>query len=321
MNPKPEFVIKRVFSSGGKHPRGRLNLSSKWIGKRVIVALEDSYIALSKRDYDRMRKLLSNSTVLLKLFERLLNSSNGSKMFSIVSKTWNPITGCLHECRYCWARRLAETKLKNSYRYKKGFVPRLNEREFNARFSEGDFVFVSDMGDLFGGFIPRNWILKVLSHIKKFPKTYFLFLTKNPARYAEFINELPENVILGATIETDRDEMYLEHKISRAPLPSVRYEALRRIQWDKKFVAIEPILDFNLDRFSKWIEDIMPIMVYLGYYNYNNRLPEPPLSKTLRLIERLSRITLLVRKTLRQSWNEGLNQHLVEEMSDESGRT
>ena len=263
---------------------------------------------LSKEDYEQMRRMLNNSLVLRRMFERILNTPNGSKMFSIVSKTWNPVTGCLHRCRYCWARRLAETKLKNSYRYRKGFVPRLNENELKAKFSEGDFVFVSDMGDLFGGFIPREWILKILLHIKKFPKTYFLFLTKNPVRYAECIDEFPENVILGTTIETDRDDIYLNHRISEAPLPSVRYEAFKSIKWSKKFVAIEPILDFNLDRFSKWIKDIMPIIVYVGYDNYNNRLPEPPLSKTLELIKRLSEVTLTVKKTIRPAWYELLDQ-------------
>ena len=32
----------------------------------------------------------------------------GSKMFQEVTDTWNPITGCLHGCIYCWARRYAE---------------------------------------------------------------------------------------------------------------------------------------------------------------------------------------------------------------------
>ena len=114
--------------------------------------------------------------------------------------------------------------------------------------------------------------------------------------------------------DSDRDDIYLEHGISKAPLPSVRYEALKNIPWDKKFVAIEPILDFNLEKFSRWIEDIMPIMIYIGYDNYNNKLPEPPLSKSLKLIERLSRTTfaLLLKKTLRPAWNESLDQHLLE---------
>jgi len=41
----------------------------------------------------------------------------------------------------------------------------------------------------------------VLKVVKETPKATFLFLTKNPARYLEF--NFPNNVILGATIETN----------------------------------------------------------------------------------------------------------------------
>ena len=310
MSIKAEPVIRKVFRAGSKDRRGRINLPFSWVGSKVVVAPVDSHVVMSKEEYERMKRLLKNSAVLMKLFGKLLNSSNGSKMFSIVSKTWNPVTGCLHGCIYCWARKLAETKLKNSHRYRRGFIPRINEREFNVKFNEGDFVFVSDMGDLFGNFIPREWILRVLAYIKKFPETYFLFLTKNPARYAEFIEEFPENAILGATIETNRDDLYLKNKISGAPLPSLRYESLKKLDWDKKFISIEPILDFDFEVFWKWIDEIKPVIVYIGYDNYNHRLPEPTLSKTLKLIEKLREITLVVKKTLRPAWNEILDKHL-----------
>ncbi len=29
--------------------------------------------------------------------------------------TWNPITGCLNGCEYCYARRLANTRLRERY--------------------------------------------------------------------------------------------------------------------------------------------------------------------------------------------------------------
>jgi len=311
---KAEPVIRKVFRAGSKDHRGRINLPFSWVGRKVVVAPEDSHVVISKKEYERMKKILDNSAVLMKLFGKLLNTSNGSKMFSIVSKTWNPVTGCLHGCIYCWARKLAETKLKNSHRYKRGFIPRINEREFNVKFNEGDFIFVSDMGDLFGNFIPKEWILRVLTYIKKFPETYFLFLTKNPSRYAEFAEEFPENAILGMTIETNRDDLYLEYKISGAPLPSVRYESFKRLDWDKKFISIEPILDFDLEVFWRWVDEIKPILVYIGYDNYNQKLPEPSIMKTRQLISKLEKASILViRKSIRPSWYETLNANLQEE--------
>jgi len=278
---------------------------------RVLLALRagaGDKVVLSKEEYEQLISAYHNLLTIKTIFERFLcASSSGRKMFSIITRTWNPVTGCLHGCRYCWARKLALTKLRNKERYAKGFIPRLNEEEFKVKFNEGEMVFVSDMGDLFGDFIPREWIVRVINHIRKFPRTFFLFLTKNPQRYEEFIDIMPENAILGATIETNRDALYIEHKISRAPLPSVRIKAMIDLTWDKKFISIEPVLDFDLETFLSQLMRINPTMIYIGYDNYGNRLPEPPLSKVLALIERLSRSPILViTKTLRQAWSESL---------------
>jgi len=223
-----------------------------------------------------------------------------SKMFSIVAETWNPVSGCLHQCIYCWARRLAEGKLKKSKRYKHGFTPKLNVEEFNRKL-RGRVIFVSDMGDLFGDFVPDEWIVEVLENIRRFPNKLFLFLTKNPSRYMDF--DFPENAILGATIETDKDINY--GKISKAPKPSERIRAMINLDWNMKFLSIEPILDFTSEFWEKIVE-INPFMIYVGYDNYSNRLPEPTLDKTLQLIQKLSEEGFLVlKKTIRRAWYEG----------------
>ena len=70
------------------------------------------------------------------------------------------------------------------------------------------------MGDLFCSKVPDEWIVKVIKYVEKFPETYFLFLTKNPQRYSDFLDIIPENAILGATIETTDNELYSKNKIS-----------------------------------------------------------------------------------------------------------
>jgi len=284
---------------------------------KVLLALRagaGDKVVLSKEEYEQLISAYHNLLTIKTIFERFLcASSSGKKMFSIITRTWNPVTGCLHGCKYCWARKLALTKLRNKERYAKGFIPRLNEGEFKVKFNEGEMVFVSDMGDLFGNFIPREWIVRVINHIRRFPRTFFLFLTKNPQRYEEFIDIMPENAILGATIETNSDVLYIEHRISKAPLPSVRIKAMIDLTWDKKFISIEPVLDFDLETFLGQLMRINPIMIYIGYDNYGNRLPEPPLSKVLALIERLSKSPILViTKTLRQAWSESLVAYVEE---------
>ena len=279
----------------GKCYSARTSAPKTLIGEKVYM--------ITETELTELKQYISAMSTLRQFFATILNSKKGSKMFNIVGETWNPITGCLHYCKYCWARQLALTKLKNTRRYRDGFKPRLNEEELRKSF-KGGVVFVSDMGDIFSPGVKDEWIIRVIKHISKFPDTYFLFLTKNPTRYKDFIDIMPQNAILGATIETNRDDLYTEHRISQAPLPSIRYRAMKEIDWSLKFVSIEPILDFDLEVFTKWIKDIGPFMVYVGYDNYNWKLPEPPLSKTEKLIDMLSDFTLVIRKTIRPAWYE-----------------
>ncbi len=118
--------------------------------------------------------------------------------------SWNPITGCLHGCPYCYARDIA-------IRFNGGFEPKFYPERLTApattvipkgREDEPGIrnVFVCSMADLFGDWMPKEWIEAVLGAVRENPQWTFLFLTKNPKRYAEF--EFPENAWLGATADT-----------------------------------------------------------------------------------------------------------------------
>jgi len=218
---------------------------------------------------------------------------SGVLMFQDVDETWNPITGCEHNCIYCWSRRLVEARLRGKGKYANGFKPSFHPQELKRRFKPNALVFVSDMGDMFGDFIPEQWILAVLNHVKRFPKTRFLLLTKNPRRYLDLMDELKgmSNVLLGATIETNRDEDYRRWRITRAPSVGERIKCMQKLReegFENLAISIEPILDFDLGEFAKAIIEIDPQIVYVGYDNYNCNLPEPPTPKTLKLIDVLS---------------------------------
>jgi len=215
-------------------------------------------------------------------------------MFENITKTWNPVVGCLHNCVYCWARRLAETKLKDVERYRDGFVPTLVEKELSKRFYRQN-VFVSDMGDLFGDWVPEEWITKVIDAIKESPSSNFLFLTKNPGKYVKYVELYPENLVLGATIETNRD-----YNVSNCPTTYERYKYMRELPFKNKVVSIEPIMDFDPEIFVQWLKDIGPVLVHVGYDNYNKHLPEPSLSKTRQLIDQLRAFTRVKTLTLRE---------------------
>lgn len=141
------------------------------------------------------------------------------------SHTWNPVTGCLHGCPYCYARgvaqrfagggygkqegmfiaeykagtfqppyelsepQLAKTK-EDWYReapYPFGFAPTFHRYRLGEpeRATKGRDIFVCSMADLFGKWVPVSWILEVLDAAERAPQHRYMFLTKNPARYLE----------------------------------------------------------------------------------------------------------------------------------------
>jgi len=239
-----------------------------------------------------------------------------SKMFPFISKTWNPIGGeCSHRCVGCWASALAERHKWSKYQGK----PRVDEKQINRRFKKGDFVFVQDMTDLFAEDVPREVILRVMEQIAKSPEALFLLLTKNSKRYFDFLCELPDNCVLGVTIESDlinplngnaphRQERMFWMLLTRFII-DLKWEqdglAAKGYKKPHIFVSIEPILDFNLDEFAYFlIHWLKPGAVAVGYDNYGNGFPEPPLAKTMQLIDRLESMGVKVyRKTLREAQN------------------
>ena len=223
-------------------------------------------------------------------------------MFRFITETWNPMIGCLHMCHYCWARRFARRFLHTcSLCYE--FRPHMHWKRLRKRWRNPKTVFVCDMGDLFCEGVPADWIVRVLNVILANPKCEFLLQTKNPARYHEFVERFGKNVILGATIETNMFQ--ITRRLSEAPNPKDRYEAMRDVPWEYKFISVEPILDFDLEVMVKWVSEIEPIRVAIGYDNWNCKPDEPPLRKTLKLIEELEAMGIEVeRKTLRKAWYE-----------------
>ena len=213
----------------------------------------------------------------------VLNKSHGN-MYPWVTHTWNPIKGCKHACCYCYVKEL-ET------RYQYDASPRFVEGELKTNLGNSRVIFIGSTGDMWGEWMSSDSIERVLDRCREFDNTY-VFQTKNPKRFLEFDGRFPKKSILGTTIETNK---YVE-RITEAPDISNRVEAMKRVA-GQKFVSIEPILRFDLERLVRIIFQIQPSFVTIGADSKNHYLLEPSGEQVRQLLERLGKFTEVRPKT------------------------
>ena len=140
--------------------------------------------------------------------------------------TWNPVIGCKNGCFYCYAKAWAK-------RTGRDFKPTWSDNQYKKpyKIKEPSKIFVCSLADLFGKWVPDEWILKVLKVVKDNPQHTFQFLTKNPERYFDF--DFPKNCWLGLTIDGTESNIVAQVKLS----------ALEH-QPNYKFISFEPLLGF-----------------------------------------------------------------------------
>lgn len=179
--------------------------------------------------------------------------------------TWNPVTGCRHNCHYCYARTMTARfagDIRLNKMAKKDYslvpaadggdelyvldVPMINETgnilvypfEFEPTFHKyrmdypeklkmGASIFVGAMADIFGEWIPDSWIDEIVQACIRNPIHNYLFLTKYPQRYEQYDVPKRENMWYGTTVTK-------ESEIGRVIyLPAEC----------RRFVSIEPLLE------------------------------------------------------------------------------
>lgn len=174
--------------------------------------------------------------------------------------SWNPVTGCLHNCAYCYARDIANrfyTYLPDNDRFAPVFYPdRLaapvnTKRPDLAQFEDPIMqmakrnVFVCSMADLFGKWVPSEWIEAVLQQAWDNPQWTFLFLTKFPIRMAEF--KYPPNTWIGTTVDTQ----YAVERAEKA-FRKVRDAGYEGVAWLSCEPMMERLTFSSLDMFD-WV--------------------------------------------------------------------
>lgn len=132
-----------------------------------------------------------------------------------VDDVWNPVTGCLNDCRYCYTktncrnfsgdirRNMAANVKKDGelfilekpfpseaggiLTYPFGFLPTLHKyrMDYPDRRKNGCNILVGEAGELFGNWVPDQYIKEILDMCVEHPEHNYMFLTKNPNRYRE----------------------------------------------------------------------------------------------------------------------------------------
>ena len=191
--------------------------------------------------------------------------------------TWNPVTGCLHDCEYCYARRIAErfggaSETHNNecchecqwitegtgeihdidepiYDFDKGrnapypfdFDPTFHRYKLDEpqHWKQPRTIFVCSMADLFGEWVPDEWIDQVFKACEAAPQHRYMFLTKNPARFKQLRKngvKLPNDCWIGTSVTRDAEQA--DQYTGRTGYLSENWDTTAK--W---FASVEPILE------------------------------------------------------------------------------
>ncbi|KKN26094.1 hypothetical protein LCGC14_0878110 [marine sediment metagenome] len=207
----------------------------------------------------------------------MLKKQKGN-MYEFVTHMWSPIRGkCSHDCSYCYMKQWGEQPPLH-----------IDEKGLMTDLGQGNFIFVCHTCDLFAKDVPGEWIIKVLEMLRIYQTNRYLLQSKNPSRFMDFRGLLPNKVLLGTTIETNRDIVE-----SKAPSVAQRAHALNTLSvlGYSTMVTIEPIFDFDLDELLDLIVYANPEWVNIGADSKGHGLPEPSAEKIHTLTDHLGKYT------------------------------
>jgi DNA repair photolyase len=225
--------------------------------------------------------------------EKMPLKKSVGNMYPWVSHTHAHLGGeCPHKCSYCY---VDNPRFGRPAKYTGEL--RLLEPEFSVKYGSGKTIFVENCNDLFAEAVPYEFIERIMDHCKLWPDNTYVFQTKNTERMCNWFefgedHAVPDNTIIGCTIESNR----WHEQMGYAPHPRSRAIFMSRINHPRKFVTIEPVMDFDPEHFADMIASIKPWFVNLGADSKNHKLSEPTVEKIHRLVELLGEHNIELRE-------------------------
>jgi len=134
--------------------------------------------------------------------------------------------------------------------------------------SKPQTIFVCSMADLFGNWVPDEWIEAVFEACEMAPQHRYLFLTKNPTRYMKFgeYGDLPErdNFWYGSTVTgpeapfmwSKYHNTFLSIEPLMAPLGRTGTDAIKKVDWIIIGAMSGPRAKAHPTR-PEWVRDIL----------------------------------------------------------------
>jgi DNA repair photolyase len=214
-----------------------------------------------------------------------LSKSKGN-MYPWVTHTHTHIGGeCAHKCSYCYVQAIEKRFGTGKY---SGQL-RLLEDELSVNYGKVRTIFIEHCNDMWAEDVPDSWIDKILNHCNQYPDNTYVFQTKNPERYIEWLGRMPPKRIVGCTIETS--STLIAKKTSEAMPPGIRFGAMRYLsrRGENVFITIEPILKGNMRLLADLINEISPDFVNIGADSKGTGLEEPTAAEVLYLIEAIKK--------------------------------
>ena len=169
--------------------------------------------------------------------------------------SWNPVTGCLHGCNYCYARDIA-TSQRFASAYPAGFTPLFHHERLDAPANTvipvkyrnenhqpcglGDCnicayrrVFVCSMADLYGRWVPDEWIQQVHASMLRSPQWQYILLTKFPSRYVGL--DLPPGAFVGTSVDEQKRVRIAENAFRELPNNVIKWLSLEPLREPLQF--------------------------------------------------------------------------------------